>query len=172
MLLINRIGITSKQVEPLALEFYLSYGDWFRQQKRLNVVSAYVERLSRLDKDSVKIWPKSRVASCLKLSTGEVEAAIDAEGKEDRIVVDHIILATGYRVNMAQLPLLAQGNLLERLETRNGSPVLDERFQSSVPGLFITSMPAAQDFGPFLAFTVSVRASAKVIASALKASLH
>ena len=73
---------------------------------------------------------------------------------------------------MAQVPLLAQGNLLQRLETRNGSPVLDERFQSSVPGLFITSMPAAQVFGPFLAFTVSVRASAKVIASALKASLH
>ena len=88
---LQTLGLTSKQVEPLSLEFYLSYTDWFRQQKRLNVVSAYVERLSRLDKDSVKIWPKSRVASCLKLSTGEVEAAIDTEVKEDRIVVDHII---------------------------------------------------------------------------------
>jgi FAD-dependent urate hydroxylase len=83
-------------------------------------------------------------------------------------VVDHITLATGYRVNMAQVPFLARGNLLERLETRDGCPVLDERFQSSIPSLFITSMPATQDFGPFLAFTVSVGASAKIIASALK----
>jgi len=120
---------------------------------------------SRVKKEPVKIWPKSRVALCYELSTGEFEITLDAG---DKIVVDHIALATGYRVNMAQVPFLARGNLLERLETRNGCPVLDERFQSSIPNLLITSMPATQDFGPFLAFTVSVSTSAKIIASALK----
>ena len=123
---------------------------------------------SRVKKEPIKIWPKSRVAFCHKLSTGEFEVTLDTGDKGDKIAIDHIALATGYRVNMAQVPFLARGNLLERLETRNGCPVLDERFQSSVPGLFITSMPATQDFGPFLAFTVSVGASAKIIASALK----
>jgi hypothetical protein len=41
--------------------------------------------------------------------------------------------------------------------------VLDDHFQTSIPGLFITSMPATQDFGPFFSFTVAVRASAQLI---------
>jgi hypothetical protein len=93
---------------------------------------------------------------------------LDTGGREDRIAIDHVVLATGYRVDMAQVPFLSRGNLLEGLETRNGYPILDERFQSSVPGLFITSMSATQDFGPFLAFTVSADASARIIAPALK----
>jgi hypothetical protein len=77
--------------------------------------------------------------------------------------VDKVVLATGYKVNIARLPYLAAGNLLDQLETRNGYPVLDDYFQTSIPGLFITSMPATQDFGPFFGFTVSVRTSAKLI---------
>jgi hypothetical protein len=51
--------------------------------------------------------------------------------------------------------------------TRNGFPVLDEHFQTNVSGLFMTSMMATQDFGPFFAFTISVRASARLIGQAL-----
>jgi hypothetical protein len=84
-------------------------------------------------------------------------------------VVDQIILATGYKVNVEQIPLLTKGNILARLETRNGFPVLDEHFQSNIPGLFFTSMCATQDFGPFFAFTAGIRTSAKLIGSALGA---
>ena len=122
----------------------------------------------RLNQNSVKIRPKSRAASCQELPTGEFVVTLDTGGREDRIAIDHVVLATGYRVDMAQVPFLSRGNLLEGLETRNGYPILDERFQSSVPGLFITSMSATQDFGPFLAFTVSADASARIIAPALK----
>jgi hypothetical protein len=38
-----------------------------------------------------------------------------------------------------------------------------------VPGLYITSMAASQDFGPFFGFTGAVRTSAKLIAAGLKA---
>jgi len=34
--------------------------------------------------------------------------------------------------------------------------------------LFITSMPATQDFGPFFGFTIAVNVSAKLICEALK----
>ena len=51
---------------------------------------------------------------------------------------------------------------------RNGFPVLDEHFQTSIPGLFITSMAAAQDFGPFFGFTVSARVSALTIGHSLR----
>ena len=81
--------------------------------------------------------------------------------------VDLIVLATGYRVNIFNLPYLAAGNLAKQFEVRNGFPVLDDHFETSIPGLFITSMPAAQDFGPFFGFTVSARTSAKLIARRL-----
>ena len=55
---------------------------------------------------------------------------------------------------------------LNRLEIRNGFPVLDEHFGTNIPGLFMTSMAAVQDFGPFFAFTVSVRTSAMLIGQA------
>jgi hypothetical protein len=53
------------------------------------------------------------------------------------------------------------------LAVRNGFPVLDEHFQTSIPGLYITSMAAAQDFGPFWGFTIAVRTSARLIGEAL-----
>jgi len=84
-----------------------------------------------------------------------------------RLTVHQIVLATGYQVDVGRIPFLAAGNILPQLETRGGFPVLDERFQSNLHGLYFTSMCAVQDFGPFFAFTVSVRASARVIGSAL-----
>ena len=41
--------------------------------------------------------------------------------------------------------------------------------QTSAPGLFATSMMATQDFGPFFAFTVSARTSARLIGAAVGA---
>jgi hypothetical protein len=89
----------------------------------------------------------------------------------ERLTVDHFILATGYQVNMANIPFLRRGNILPRLQMRNGYPVLDEHFQSNLPGLFITSIAASQDFGAFFAFTVSVGASARIVGSFLKSSV-
>jgi FAD-dependent urate hydroxylase len=40
--------------------------------------------------------------------------------------------------------------------------------QTSVPGLYMTSLPAARDFGLFFAFTSSVRTSAQIIGRALQ----
>ena len=74
----------------------------------------------------------------------------------ERLTVDHIILATGYKVEMNRVPFLVRGNILDELKTRNGYPVLDEHLQTNIPGLFFTSMAAAQDFGAFFAFTISV----------------
>jgi FAD-dependent urate hydroxylase len=85
----------------------------------------------------------------------------------ETIMCDQIVLATGYKVDIARLPILAAGNILSKLETRNGFPVLDDYFQTSTKGLFITSMPATQDFGPFFAFTISVRVSARLICAAV-----
>lgn len=119
---------------------------------------------SRLRNERVKVWPHTELVSCFANKSGEYEVTLS---NGESISVDKIILATGYKVDIKRLPLLAAGNLLEQLETRNGFPVLDDHFETSVPGLFITSMPAMQDFGPFFGFTNSVRTSAQLICQRL-----
>ncbi|MCI0618745.1 hypothetical protein L0244_37690 [bacterium] len=81
------------------------------------------------------------------------------------LIVDHILLATGYKVQMNRVPFLSAGNILEKLATRNGYPILDEHFQSNIPGLFFNSLPTTQDFGPFFGFVIGAPAAAKVIGS-------
>ena len=118
----------------------------------------------RVNCDGITVWPDSSIVSCEELPTGELAVTLDGGA---RLTVDDLIFATGYKVDMARIPLLAHGDLLVELETRNGFPVLSERFESSVPGLFISSMSAGQDFGPFFGFTVAARTSAKIIGAAL-----
>jgi thioredoxin reductase len=151
--------------------------DWFRnlpKQKRKEIEQRFWAegRLKlepwlwpRIDKENIKIWPSSRVVACKELPTGELEVKLDVG---ERLTVDHIILATGYKVNMENVPFLAAGNTLSKLKIQEGSPVLDENFQSNIPGLFITSMAATKDFGNFFAFTVSAVASAKIIGKAIE----
>src|SRR5215831_676375 len=119
---------------------------------------------ARIMNDTVKLWPRTAVSDCQVEPSGEIEVKLSSGAT---LLVDHIILATGYKVMIDRVPFLTAGNILEKLAVQNGFPVLDDHFQTSLPGLFITSMPATQDFGPFFAFTVSVRTSAKLIGHAI-----
>ncbi|HYW73918.1 MAG TPA: NAD(P)-binding domain-containing protein [Pyrinomonadaceae bacterium] len=119
---------------------------------------------ARIMNDTVKLWPRTEVSDCQVEPSGEIEVKLSSGAT---LLVDHIILATGYKVMIDRVPFLTAGNILEKLAVQNGFPVLDDHFQTSLPGLFITSMPATQDFGPFFAFTVSVRTSAKLIGHAI-----
>jgi lysine/ornithine N-monooxygenase len=118
----------------------------------------------RVMKQNIKLWPHTEVIACKKLPNGELEVVFD---NSITIIVDHIILATGYKVMIRHVPFLPKGDILSKLEIKNNFPVLDESFQSNLPGLFFTSMAAAQDFGPFFGFTIAARTSAILIGKAL-----
>jgi len=51
----------------------------------------------------------------------------------------------------------------------NGFPVLDEAFQTSLRGLYITGFSATQDFGPFFGFVRGSAAAASLIVTDLLA---
>ena len=121
---------------------------------------------ARLDSDRVRVLPRTEIVEGVE-NNGELEIKLS---NSEMITCDQIVLATGYKVDITRLPILSAGNILDQLETRNGFPVLDEHFQTSIPSLFITSMPATQDFGPFFAFTISVRVSARLICEAIEAT--
>jgi lysine/ornithine N-monooxygenase len=150
---------------------------WFRrlsaaEQEELNARLWAEGRLKvepwlepRVCNDTIKLWPRCQVVGCIAEPDGGLAVKFD---NGEAVVVDQVIAATGYKVNMARVPFLAAGNILEKLTTRNGFPVLAENFESNVPGLFFTSMTAVQDFGPFWGFTIAARASAQIIGQSLR----
>ena len=66
-------------------------------------------------------------------------------------LVDHALLATGFRVDVSKYPFLSD-SLLKQLKVVNGYPVLKRGLESSIPGLHFAGKPAAWSFGPLLGF--------------------
>ncbi|HEX2740394.1 MAG TPA: FAD-dependent oxidoreductase [Rubrobacter sp.] len=120
----------------------------------------------RLDKPFVHRWPRASVRSCRELPDGGIEVELS---NSTRLVVDHVILATGYKPDMRRVPYLA--GIVDDLELDDGFPVLDEHFQSSLPGLFVTGFPATRDFGPFFGFVRGCPVAATLTVAGLKETL-
>ena len=64
---------------------------------------------------------------------------------------DHVMLATGYRIDIAKLGILAP-DLLPRIDCHDGSPVLSAGMESSVRGLHFLGSSAVHSFGPLMRF--------------------
>lgn len=65
-------------------------------------------------------------------------------------VVDHLMMGTGYRVDVARYAFL--GDLAAQVRSEHGYPVLRTGLESSVPGLHFLGAPAALSFGPVMRF--------------------
>jgi hypothetical protein len=57
--------------------------------------------------------------------------------------------------------------LVDEIDQADGFPVLDEGFQSSVPGLYFTGFAATRDFGPFYGFTKGCPSAATIAVDAV-----
>jgi cation diffusion facilitator CzcD-associated flavoprotein CzcO len=77
--------------------------------------------------------------------------------------VDHVLLATGYRVDIARYPFLS-GRVLASIHRTAGYPLLDSGFQSSVPGLHFLGAPAAWSFGPLMRFVAGAEFASSTLA--------
>jgi lysine/ornithine N-monooxygenase len=118
----------------------------------------------RVNVDGITLWPQSNVVGCRQTASGSLDVQLDVGSS---VSVDVVLLATGYRVDVRRLRFLARGNLLPRLAIADGYPVLGDRFDSSVPGLFFSNRFASRDFGHFFDFTAGTRVAARLIAQAL-----
>jgi FAD-dependent urate hydroxylase len=117
---------------------------------------------ARLDRPEIRRRAHETVTSARELPGGAIAARL-AGG--ELLHVDHIVLATGYQADLARVPYLA--GVLDQVEVADGFPVLDEHFQTSVPGLFITGFAATRDFGPFFGFVRGSTVAAEIIARGL-----
>ncbi len=118
----------------------------------------------RVVRDGIKLHPRASLQASTVQPDGSLHVKLNTG---ITIEADHVILATGYTVDMTNLSYLSAGNILADLAVDDGFPVLDDQMETSIPGLFVTSMPATKAFGAFFAFTVSVRAAARIVCHAV-----
>jgi cation diffusion facilitator CzcD-associated flavoprotein CzcO len=81
------------------------------------------------------------------------------------LAVDRIVLATGYKADLARVPYLS--DVLPLVATADGFPLLDDAFQTSLPGLFMPGFTGTRDFGPFFGFTKGCPAAADLVVRGL-----
>ena len=67
--------------------------------------------------------------------------------------VDHVLLATGYKVDVARYDFLS-GEVLQRVQRVNGYPTLGAGFESTVAGMHFIGAPATLSFGPICKFVL------------------
>lgn len=80
--------------------------------------------------------------------------------------VDHVWLATGYKVDIARYRFLSP-ELVDNVRRADGYPRLQAGFESSVPGLHFLGAPATWSFGPLMHFVVGTEFAGRELARAL-----
>jgi hypothetical protein len=85
------------------------------------------------------------------------------------VTAERVVLATGFRVDLSAVAYIDRATL--PFETVDGSPRLDDAFQTTVHGLFMTGLAAARDFGPFFGFVRACASSARIMGPAIAACL-
>jgi cation diffusion facilitator CzcD-associated flavoprotein CzcO len=91
------------------------------------------------------------------------------DGTERDIRADHVIAATGYRVDLERLTFVSS-EVRSRVTTSGGMPVLSSTCESSMPGLYFVGIAAANSFGPVMRFTFGADFAARTVARALTKS--
>src|SRR6266850_1140771 len=75
---------------------------------------------------------------------------------------DHVLLGTGYRVDVARYPFLGPG-ILRQLQSVDGFPILGPALESSIPGLHFLGAPAAWSYGPLMCFVSGTKYAADAL---------
>jgi thioredoxin reductase len=106
-----------------------------------------------------------------KVENGRVHLAVRAgAGSERQIVAEHIIAATGYKVDLERLQFLSP-EIRSKLKAINRVPVLSSSFESSMPGLYFAGVAAANSFGPVMRFAFGAGFAARTLTGALAKSV-
>ncbi|MFD9909536.1 FAD-dependent oxidoreductase [Streptomyces sp. NPDC059063] len=126
-------------------------------------------------------WLRERFEG--KVEAREVRRVVRTETREGRPVLtvetlggrireltaDHVIAATGYRVDLAALSFLEPG-LRARMAVSRGTPKLGAGYASSIPGLYFTGMLAGSSYGPLMRFVCGTEYASPRLAQHLSAA--
>jgi thioredoxin reductase len=111
-------------------------GGWFIRDKvtgRIPVHLGYSPERAEIENGKVRLHLRS------------------SDGAERELLTEHIIAATGYKVDLNRLGFLSS-EIRSHLRSVDGAPVLSSSFESSVPGIYFVGIAAANTFGPVMRF--------------------
>lgn len=91
-------------------------------------------------------------------------------GNKETMEFDHVIAATGYRVDLQRLAFLGP-EMRAKIRVTDQSPALSSNFESSVSGLYFVGVAAANTFGPLMRFACGSRFTARRLSRHLAGSL-
>jgi NADPH-dependent 2,4-dienoyl-CoA reductase/sulfur reductase-like enzyme len=127
----------------------------------------------RVLRPAVSEWLQPRLENVtLRIKSTILGAEADDEGLAltfddgSGVRVDHVLLATGYRVDLSRVPFLAP--LARSVRLVRGSPRLNRTFESSVPGLYFVGASATESFGPLMRFVVGTGYAARAASASLR----
>jgi len=130
-------------------------GGWFAKEKvvgRVPLLIGYTPQRAEIRNGRV----------CLRIR------AVD--GAEREISTEHVIAATGYKVDLDRLTFLSS-EIRSRLKAVESSPVLSSSFESSVRGLYFVGIAAANSFGPVMRFAFGAGFAARHVTQNVMKSL-
>jgi hypothetical protein len=91
-------------------------------------------------------------------------------GNEREIFADHVIAATGYKVDLERLTFLS-AEIRAQIKAVDRTPILSSTFGSSVPDLYFVGIAAANSFGPVMRFAFGAGFAARRLTGTLLKSL-
>lgn len=94
------------------------------------------------------------------VENGRVNLQVTDGEQSQTLGFDHVIAATGYRVDLERLGILSR-ELRRKIRVTDKSPLLSANFESSVPGLYFVGVAAANTFGPVMRFAYGARFTAR-----------
>jgi thioredoxin reductase len=88
------------------------------------------------------------------------------DSMDNELEFDHVIAATGYRVNVQRLNFLHPA-LRQRMATDEGVPALSRSFESSLSGLYFVGLASSNSFGPLCRFAYGAKFTSRRLADRL-----
>lgn len=167
-------------VQPMARRTLADHAWWrnmtSEQQEKIRLDFWAVGRLTleawldaRVHQPSIHIHEKTNIVAVNALDDKTYAVLLD---DDTTFNVHRIILATGYRPNMHNVPFLDRATILDVLATHDGFPALGTEFQTNLPNLYVNGIAATRDFGPFFGFTVGCPVAAKIIGDRVAAAVQ
>ncbi len=118
----------------------------------------------------VPVW-LGRALQSIETHNGKVLLdLVDASGARHSMRADHVIFATGYKIDLGRLGFLNQG-LSQQIRLVERAPQLSAHYETTVPGLHFIGPAAANSFGPVCRFVYGTYHPARHLARHLSAVL-
>jgi thioredoxin reductase len=120
-------------------------------------------------------WLRDRVENKIEILTSH--QVLEAQEKDGRIclkvqsadgpkeiITDHVITGTGFKIDLTRLDYLDPA-LCQKIKLEGDTvPLLNSRFETSIPGLFVVGIASSPTFGPVMRFMFGAKHAAPVIA--------